>query len=57
MTNITALYYAFAVDIATIFFFIFYHDDKLPPIRTQYPKVGCLSLGDFTQSTLDYPTI
>ena len=56
-TNAIALYYAFALDFTSTFCFLLFHDIKLPPTRTQYPKVERLLLGDPAQLTLEYPTI
>jgi len=37
VTNVIALYFAFAFDLATTFCFLLFHDIKVPPTRTQYP--------------------
>ena len=47
-----ARYSASALDLATTFCFLLFHDIKLPPIKTQYPEVERLSEGEPTQFAL-----
>ena len=44
-----ARYSTSALDLATTSCFLLFQDIKLPPIKTQYPKVERLSEGEPTQ--------
>ena len=45
-----ARYSASALDLATTSCFLLFHDIRLPPIKTQYPEVERLSVGESAQS-------
>jgi len=45
--KVIVLYSAFAFDLATIFYFLLFQDIKLPPTRTQFPKVEYLSASKY----------
>lgn len=46
MTIVITMYFAFALDLVTTFCFLLLHDNKLQLMKTQYPKVERLWLGD-----------
>jgi len=54
VTKVT-LYYAFVLDLATPFCFLFPRDQN-SATRTQYLEGKGLSLGELAQSTLEYST-
>ena len=41
---------ASALDLATTSYFLFFQDNKLPPMNTQYPDIERLSVGEYAQS-------
>lgn len=46
-----ARYSALALDLAIASCFLLFQDIRLPPIKTQYPEVERLSVGESVQST------
>ena len=52
-----ARYSASALDLATTFCFLLFQEMRFPPMRTQYPEVDLLSLGDPAQSASVYATM
>lgn len=52
-----AWYFASALDFATTFFFLLFHEIKLSQTKTQYPEVDLLSKGEPVQFAFEYPTI
>jgi len=57
MINVIVLYSISILDLATTLYFLYFYDNKLPLIRTQYPIVKCPLFGDPIQLVLEYPTI
>ena len=49
VAKVIARYSALALDLATTSCFLLFQDIKLPPIKTQYPKVEHLSEGEPAQ--------
>ena len=50
VAKVIARYSASALDQATTSCFLLFQDIKLPPIKTQYPEVELLSVGEPAQS-------
>src|SRR5579862_5093367 len=50
VARVIARYSASALDLATTSCFLLFQDIRLPPIKTQYPEVERLSVGEPTQS-------
>ena len=57
VATVIALYSASALDLATTFCFLLFHETRFPPTDTQYPEVERLSMGDYVQSASQNPTI
>ena len=50
VARVIAQYSASALDLATTSWFLLFQDMRLPPIKTQYPEVESLSVGEPAQS-------
>jgi len=57
VTNVIVMYFVSALELETKFWFLLFHDIKLPPTRIQYPEVKHLLFRDPSQSVSEYPTI
>lgn len=54
--KVIALYFTFALGLATAFCLLLFQEFKLSPINVQYPKVDLLSVWEPAHCSFEYPT-